>query len=114
MTDHTSNPKDKRRMRIFKALNELWDNEYNSTKLLITADVLDKIKEMYHICSGKHPNPNENIQRVEITSMVKHFNKLKNSEITFDTIFYNELTKAVGQNYFVVKGFFNMEFKSST
>ena len=69
MIDHTSNPKVKRRMTIFKALNELWDNIYSSTKLLITADVLDQIKEMYHIFSGKHPNPNENIQRVEITSM---------------------------------------------
>ena len=46
--DHTSNPKGKRRITIFKTQNELWDNENNSKKLLIPPDVLDQFKEMYH------------------------------------------------------------------
>ena len=77
MTDHTSNSKGKRRMTIFKDPNELQDNEYNSTKLLIPVDVLDQFKEMYHIFSGKKLNPNKNIQRIEITSIEEHFKKLK-------------------------------------
>ena len=66
MADHTVNPKCKRRMAIYKNVNEVLDNEYDSTKLLIPNDVLDQFKEIYHIYSGKIPNSNENIQRVEI------------------------------------------------
>ena len=36
--------------------------------------------------------------------MEKHFNTIKNSDLTFDTSFYNEVAKAVGQNDFVVRG----------
>ena len=78
-------------------------------------DVFDKFKEMRHTFSGNNPNPNENIQRIDITSMDKHFNKLKNSEVTFDTTFYNELVKAIDQKDFAVMGFLtwslNHQFK---
>ena len=36
--------------------------------------------------------------------MEKHFNTIKNSDLTFDTSFYNEVAKAVGQKDFVVRG----------
>ena len=105
MADHTVNPKCKRRMKIFKDLNEVLDNEYDYTKLLIPPDVLDQFKEMYHRYSGKIPNPNENIQRVEIKIMNEHFNNLKHSAVTFDSTFYNDIAKVVGQKDFVVKGY---------
>ena len=47
MADHTVNPKCKRRMKIFKDLNEVLDNEYDSTKLLIPDDVLDLFKGFF-------------------------------------------------------------------
>ena len=100
-------------MTVFKAQNRLWDNEYNSTKLLIPPGVLDKFREKYHIYSGNNLNPYENIQRVENMSREEYFNKLENSDVTFDNTFYNNLAKVVGQKDFVVKGFFNMEFKAS-
>ena len=68
-SDHKASPRSKGRMRLYTNQNKIWDQEFNSTKLLIPADVLDKFKGMYHRFSGKIPNPNENIQRVEITSM---------------------------------------------
>ena len=113
MADHTSNPKSTRRKTIFKAQNELLDNEYNSTKLLIPNDVLDQFEEMYLRFSGNNPTPNENIQRVEITSMDEYFNKLKYSDVTFDSTFYNKISKVAGQKIFCCPGLFNMEFKSS-
>ena len=61
MANHTVNPKCKRRMEIYKKLNEVLDNEYDSTKLLIPNDVLDQFKEMYLRFSGNNPNPNKNI-----------------------------------------------------
>ena len=113
MADHTSNPKSTRRKTIFKAQNELLDNEYNSTKLLIPTDISKPFKEMYHRYPGNNPNPIENIQRVEITSMDEHFNKLKYSDVTFDSTFYNKISKVAGQKIFCCPGLFNMEFKSS-
>ena len=77
---------------------------------MISTDVLDPFRKICHRNSDINPNPNENIQRIEITSMDEHFNKLKYSDVTFDFTFYNDLTKVVGQKYFVVKGFFNMDF----
>ena len=60
---------------------------------------------MYHRFSGNNPTPNENIQRVEITSMDEHFIKLKHSDVTFDFTFYNDITKVVGKKCVVVEGF---------
>ena len=105
MADHTVNPKCKRRMAIYKDLNEVLDNEYDSTKLLIPTDVLDQFKEMYHRFSVNNPNPNENIQRFETKTMNEHFNNLKNISVTFDYNFYNDIVKVVGQKDFVVKGY---------
>ena len=53
---------------------------------------------MYFRFHGKTLNSNQNIQRVEITIMKEHFNTLKNSYLTFDRTFYNNLAKAVDQN----------------
>ena len=47
IADHTANPTSKRRMAIYRDLNEVLDNEYNSTKLLIPDDVLDQFKEFF-------------------------------------------------------------------
>ena len=44
MTDHTAHPNSKRRMKITSDLNDVYDNEYDSTKLLIPTDVLDLCK----------------------------------------------------------------------
>ena len=38
-------------------------------------------------------------------SKEEHFNTLKNSDLTFDTTFYNALAKTIGQKSFVVKVF---------
>ena len=78
-SDHKTNPKSKGRMLLNANQNKTWDQEFNSTKLLIPADMLDKFKEIYHRVTGKTSNPNENIQRVEITSMEERFNTRKNS-----------------------------------
>ena len=59
----------KRSIRIFRDLNELLDNKHISIKLLIPTDVLDPFKELYQRYSGNIPNPNENTQRAETTSM---------------------------------------------
>ena len=88
-------------MEIYKKLNEVLDNEYDSTKLLIPYDVLDQLKEMYLRFSGNNSNPNENIQRVEITGMDEHFNKLIHSADTFDSSFYDSIAKVVGQIIFL-------------
>ena len=48
IADHTVSPKCKPRMNIFRSLNEVLDNEYDSTKVLIPTDVFDRFKEMYH------------------------------------------------------------------
>ena len=77
--DHTRNPRGKGKMTLLKTQNKTWDEAFNSTKLLIPADMLDKFKEIYHRVTGKTSNPNENIQRVEITSMEESFNTRKNS-----------------------------------
>ena len=61
MADHTVNPTCKRRMRIYRDLNDVLDNEYDSTKLLIPNVVLVEFKDMYLRFSGNNPNPNENI-----------------------------------------------------
>ena len=92
-------------MKIFRGLNEVLDNEYDFTKLLIPSDVLDPLKEMYHEYLGNNPNPNENIQRFKIKSMNDHFNKRKHSAVIFDSIFYDAIVKVVGQKEFVVKGY---------
>ena len=84
-------------MTLFKTQNKKWDEEFNSTKLLMYADNLVKFKVTYHRFTGKTPNPNEKVQHVKSTSMEEHFNTLNNSELNFDTTFYNELAKAVGQ-----------------
>ena len=68
-SDHKASPRSKGRMRLYTNQNKIWDQEFNSTKLLIPADMLDKFKEIYHRVTGKTSNPNENIQRVEIMSM---------------------------------------------
>ena len=44
MADHTADPTCKRRMKISRDLNDVYDNEYDSTKLLIPNDVLDLCK----------------------------------------------------------------------
>ena len=105
MADHTVNPTCKRRMIIYRDLNDVLDNEYDSTKLLIPNDVLDQFKEMYLRFLGNNPNPNENIQRVEITGMDEHFNKLIHSADTFDSSFYDSIAKVVGQIIFFVKSY---------
>ena len=105
MKDHTADPTCKRRMNISRVLNDVYDNEYNSTKLLIPDDVLDLFKGFYLKFTGNNPNPNQNIQRVEITDMDKHFNKLKNSNDSFESSFYNAIAKVVGQRNFVVKSY---------
>ena len=66
--------------------------------------MIDQFKEMYQRYLGNNPNPNENIQRVEITS-IDIFDTLKNSGVTFDTTFYNDHAKVVGQKDFVDKVF---------
>ena len=104
MADHTGNPTCKRRMRIYRDLNDVLDNEYDSTKLLIPNVVLVEFKDMYLRFSGNNPNPNENIQRAEITGMDKYFNKLKHSVDTFDSSFYDAIAKVVGQQK-IVKGY---------
>ena len=48
MADHTADSTSKRRMKVFRGLNDVLDNEYDSTKLLLPPDVLDQFKEMYH------------------------------------------------------------------
>ena len=48
-------------MRIYRDLNDVLDNEYDSTKLLIPNVVLVEFKDMYLRFSGNNPNPNENI-----------------------------------------------------
>ena len=70
-------------MTLFKTQNKTWDEEFNSTKLLIYANNLVKFKVTYHRFTGKTPNPNEKVQRVKSTSMEEHFNTLKSSEFTF-------------------------------
>ena len=44
MKDHTADPTCKCRMNIFRGLNDVLDNEYDSTQLLIPDDVLDLFK----------------------------------------------------------------------
>ena len=92
-------------MAIYKDLNDVLDNEYDFTKLLIPTDVLDEFKEMYLKFTGNNPNPKENIQRVEITGMDNHFNKLNHSNDTFNSSFYDAIAKDVGQRNFIVKGY---------
>ena len=58
MADHTADSTSKRRMRIFRGLNDVLDNEYDSTKLLIPDDVLDLFKGSYLKFTGNNPNPN--------------------------------------------------------
>ena len=88
-------------MAIYKDLNDVLDNEYYFTKLLIPTDVLNEFKEMYLRFSSSNLNPNENIQRVKITGMDNHFNKLKHSDDTFDSSFYDDIAKVVGQSFFL-------------
>ena len=66
--DHKTNPRSKGRMRLYANQNRTWGREYNSTKLLIPPDVLDKFKEMYHRFIAKTPNPTEkyNVLRLRI------------------------------------------------
>jgi len=45
--DHTANPRNKRRMKITKDLNVVYDNEYDSIKLSIPADVMDIFKSFF-------------------------------------------------------------------
>ena len=104
MADHTANLKCKRRMAIHKDLNDVLDNEYDSTKLLIPTDVLNEFKDMYLRFSGSNPNPKKNIQRVEITGMDNNSNKLKHSDDTFDSSFYDAIAKVVGQRLFLCWG----------
>ena len=47
MADHTADPRCKRRMKISRDLNDVYDNEYDSTKLLIPTDVLDLFKGFF-------------------------------------------------------------------
>ena len=92
-------------MTLFKTQNKKWDEEFNSTKLLMYADNLVKFKVTYHRFTGKTPNPNENIQRVKSTNMEEHFNTLESSELNFDTTLYNDLAKALVQKCLVVNFF---------
>ena len=59
---------------------------------------------MYLKFTCSNPNPKENIQRVEIMDIDKHFNKLKHSNDTFDYSFYDAIANVVGQSIFFVKG----------
>ena len=52
-SDHKTNPKSKSRMLLNANQNKTWDQEFNSTNLLIPSDVLDKFKELYQRFSGK-------------------------------------------------------------
>ena len=47
MKDQTADPTCKRRMKISRDLNDVYDNEYDSTKLLIPTDVLDLFKGFF-------------------------------------------------------------------
>ena len=95
MADHTANPKCKRRMSVYKDLNDVLNNEYDSTKLLIPTGVLDECKEMYLKFTSSNPNPKENIQRVEITGMDNHFNKLNHIMILLTLRFMMLLLKSL-------------------
>ena len=59
--DHKTNPRSKGRMILYSNQNRTREREYISTKLLLTPDVLDKFKEMYHRFTDNTPNPTENI-----------------------------------------------------
>ena len=92
-------------MRISKDLNNLYDSEYNSKKLLLPEDVLDQFKEFYFRFRGNNPNLNQNIQREEIPEMDRHFKNLKNSNYSFESSFYNDIAEVIGQINFVIKGY---------
>lgn len=52
----------------------IWNNEWE-----IPFSVLDELKEMYLTNDRKNSNPNQNIQRAEITDMEDYYNNLKNN-----------------------------------
>ena len=97
MADHTANPSCKRRMKITKDLNDVYDKQYDSIKLSIPADVMDIFKCFYLKFTGINPQPNHNIQRVEIPTMNDHFKRLMTSNYTYESSFYNDVASAVGQ-----------------
>ena len=109
--DHTANPRNKRRMKITKDLNVVYDNEYDSIKLSIPADVMDIFKSFFLKFTIIPPHPNQNIQRVEIKSMNDHFNRLRNSKYSYESSFYNDVARVVGQRNFVVKGYLTWSLK---
>ena len=65
---------------------------------------LINLKSFFLKFTGNNPNPKENIQRVEIMDMDKHFKKLKNSNDTFESSFYDAIAKVVGQRLFLCWG----------
>ena len=103
--DHTANPSCKCRMKITKDLNVVYDNEYDSIKLSIPTDVMDIFKSFYLKFTIIPPHPNQNIQRVEIKTMNDHFKRLMNSKYSYESSFYNDVARVVGQRNFVVKGY---------
>ena len=65
MADHTANPTCKRRMKITSDLNDVYDNEYDSTKLSIPTDVMDLFRGIFFLkFIIINPHPNQTIQRV--------------------------------------------------
>ena len=111
MADHTADPSSKRRMKIAKNLNDVYDKQYDSIKLSIPADVMDIFKSFYLKYTDINPQPNYNIQRVEIPTMNDNFKRLKNSNYTYESSFYNDVASAVGQRNFVVKGYLTWSLK---
>ena len=109
--DHTANPSSKRRMKITKDLNHVYDNEYDSIKLSIPADVMDIFKSFFLKFKIIPPHPKQNIQRVEINDMNDHFKRLRNSTYSYESSFYNDVAKVVGQRNFVVKGYLTWSLK---
>ena len=65
---------------------------------------LINLKSFFLKFTGSNPNPKANIQRVEIMDMDKHFKKLKNSNDTFESSFYDAIAKVVGQRLFLCWG----------
>ena len=103
--DHTANPRTKRRMKITKDLNVVYDKEYDSIKLSIPADVMDIFKSFFLKFKIIPPHPKQNIQRVEIPEMDDYFNDLNNSNDSYAFSFYNAIAEVVGHRNFVVKGY---------
>ena len=59
--DYSAFPRSIARKRLYKKLITTWDREFNSTKLVIPPDVLNKFKGAYLIFHGKTSNPNQNV-----------------------------------------------------